>query len=133
MSASGNAKPVAATMAQGASATAWPSFSIRELNRLRFLAFCRQTGRIRPAPTVRPEMEELCASLLADLRPSDGEPTPGRAGIGDAHSAGRAHSTHTPRQLVAARGVPATWAHWAALHGVLRPDRAGHHLPQSHG
>jgi hypothetical protein len=43
----------------------WPLLSAVELRRLRFLAYCRATGRIRPAASVRAEVEILCASLLS--------------------------------------------------------------------
>ena len=55
-------------------ATRWPQFSARELARLRFLLYRRQTGRIRPPVPVRAEVDALCAALLATSDPPDPQP-----------------------------------------------------------
>jgi hypothetical protein len=55
-------------------ATCWPQVSARELARLRFLVYRRQTGRIRPPAPVRAEVDALCASLLATSGPLDPKP-----------------------------------------------------------
>ena len=52
----------------------WPPFSARELARLRFLVYRRQTGRIRPPAPVRAEGDALCAALLATSGPPDPQP-----------------------------------------------------------
>lgn len=44
----------------------WPLLSTAELRRLRFLAYLRRTGRIRPPAPVSAETNALCASLLSD-------------------------------------------------------------------
>ena len=55
-------------------ATHWPLFSERELARLGFLAYRRQTGRIGPPAPVGAEVDALCASLLATSGPPDPQP-----------------------------------------------------------
>jgi hypothetical protein len=55
-------------------ATRWPPFSARELARLCFLVYRRQTGRIRPPAPVRAEVDAFCASLLATSGPLDPKP-----------------------------------------------------------
>ena len=55
-------------------ATRWPQVSARELARLRFLVYRRQTGRIRPLVPVRAEVDALCAALLATSGPPDPQP-----------------------------------------------------------
>jgi hypothetical protein len=52
----------------------WPHFSARELARLRFLVYRRQTGRMRPPVPVRAEVDTLCAALLATSGPPDPKP-----------------------------------------------------------
>ena len=44
----------------------WPLLSAAELGRLRFLAYLRQTGRLRPPAPAGAEVEALCAALLRD-------------------------------------------------------------------
>jgi hypothetical protein len=55
-------------------ATRWPPFSERELARLRFLVYRRQTGRIRPPVPVPAEVDALCAALLATSGSPDPQP-----------------------------------------------------------
>ena len=55
-------------------ATRWPQLSERELARLCFLLYRRQTGRIRPPAPVRTEVDALCAALLATSGPPDPQP-----------------------------------------------------------
>jgi len=101
----------------GALATRWPQFSARELDRLRFLVYLRQTGRIhRPAP-VRAEVDALCAALLTYPAPPD--PAPPR------RSTGGAVPSPAPARRAAPAGVPPMWAAWSEKYGTLRPDRAG--------
>jgi hypothetical protein len=52
----------------------WPQFSERELARLRFLVYRRQTGRIRPPAPVCAEVDALCAALLTTAGPPDPKP-----------------------------------------------------------
>jgi hypothetical protein len=70
-------------------ATRWPQVSERELTRLRFLVYRRQTGRIRPPAPVRAEVDALCASLLAASGPPDPQPPKRPIPGGGVLSAGR--------------------------------------------
>ncbi|MGZ6363090.1 MAG: hypothetical protein ACXWP0_15540, partial [Ktedonobacterales bacterium] len=45
----------------------WPLLSEREMNRLRFLAYCRADGRIRSPAPVRAEVDALCDEIIAAL------------------------------------------------------------------
>jgi hypothetical protein len=70
-------------------ATRWPPFSARELARLRFLVYRRQTGRIRPPAPVRAGVDALCASLLATSGPPDPQPPKRPISEGGVLSGGR--------------------------------------------
>lgn len=95
-------------------ATRWPLFSEQEWNRLRFLAYRRETGRIRPPAPMSTEIDDLCVVLLAGLVQPTSEPP----------QTAVAAPRITPRSPRHARGgVPLTWAAWAAKYGTLRPDR----------
>lgn len=115
-SAAATTTPIDHAQDLGALATRWPQFSARELDRLRFLVYLRQTGRIhRPAP-VRAEVDALCTALLTD--PGRPDPGPPRRPTGGA-------VPPAPPRRAAPGGVPPMWAAWSEKYGTLRPDRAG--------
>jgi hypothetical protein len=72
---------------------AWPSLSADDLRRLRFFAYLRRTGRIRPPAPTEEEVDALCAALLR-------EPPTARATIG-----GGPNAYHG--------GLPLLWQAWA--------------------
>jgi hypothetical protein len=75
-------------------AACWPQFSAPELRRLRFVAYRRATGRLRPSAPLHPTGGRVCAEIAAYLR------------------------TPTPRWPdTAAVGVPPLWRMWLDAHG----------------
>jgi hypothetical protein len=72
---------------------AWPSLNSDDLRRLRFFAYLRGTGRIRPPTLVGPEVDALCASLLRE------------APVTRATSGVRRNAYHG--------GLPPIWQAWA--------------------
>jgi hypothetical protein len=79
---------------------AWPALSADDLRRLRFFAYLRQKGRIRPPAPAGEEAEALCAALLR-------EPPASRAAI-----SGRQHAYHG--------GLPLLWQAWAEARWARR-------------
>lgn len=70
----------------------WPSLSADDLHRLRFFAYLRRTGRLRPPTPVGAEADALCAILFR-------EPSAPRAAIGGRHDAYYG-------------GLPPLWREW---------------------
>jgi hypothetical protein len=118
------------TAAADDAAKHWPHLSEREINRLRFLAYRRDAGLIRPAAPVRPEIDILCADLLAGLARPALEPAQRPVVRTEVSPPSlRSELTGQPAPslsgIIAARGAPRTWMIWATRYGTLRPDRAG--------
>jgi len=74
-----------------------------ELHRLRFLAYLRRTGRIRPPATVAAEVDALCAALLRN------PPSPRT-------------TTEGPRTPYG--GLPPLWRAWAEQQEKRKQQRA---------
>lgn len=100
-------------------ATRWPQFTAREVGRLRFLAYCRRTGRLRRPTPVSVEVEALGAGLLADPA------WPDAGGRQTMRPTVYAALAPTPARQSVLGGVPATWAAWSERYGTLRPADAG--------
>jgi hypothetical protein len=78
----------------------WPQFSAPELHRLRFLAYRRATGQLRPPGPLCPAGVRLAEEIAAYLR----TPAP-------------------PPQYAAAGGVPPLWRAWLDAQRILIKDR----------
>jgi hypothetical protein len=77
---------------------AWPSLSADDLRQLRFFAYLRRTGRIRPPAPIGTEVDALCTSLLR-------EPPAPRAAIG-----GRQNAYYGGLPLLRQTWTEAMWA-----------------------
>jgi hypothetical protein len=81
-------------------AACWPEFSAAELRRLRFLAYRRATGRLRPPAPLRATGVHLAEEIAAYLR----DPPPPAPQL----------------QHAAALGVPLLWRAWLDAQRPLR-------------
>ncbi|HEX8037411.1 MAG TPA: hypothetical protein VF510_26380 [Ktedonobacterales bacterium] len=92
-------------------ASSWPLLSEREMNRLRFLAYCRSHSRFRTPAPVRAEVDALCDVIIAALA---AEPTSQVPPVPESLSYPRAGSTPTDADIPAWRAalasVPPTFA-----------------------
>ncbi|MGZ3681204.1 MAG: hypothetical protein ACXWQR_22500, partial [Ktedonobacterales bacterium] len=89
----------------------WPLLSEREMNRLRFLAYCRADGRIRSPAPVRAEVDALCDEIIAALA---AEPAGQVPLVSESLSYPRGRSTaagtDTPAWRATLASVPPTFA-----------------------
>jgi hypothetical protein len=76
--------------ATGSGAPPWPALSAADLERLRFFAYLRRMGRLRPAAAVDASVDALCMALLRE------PPAPRVRGSGPSHG-----------------GLPPIWQAWA--------------------
>lgn len=93
-------------------ASSWPLLSERELNRLRFLAYCRADGRIRPPAPVQANVDTLCdeiiAALAAERAASQVPPVPEPQSY--PHEGSTPAAANTPAWRATLASVPATFA-----------------------
>jgi hypothetical protein len=83
------------TQEDGRAETLRPTLSEVELARLRFLAYLRQSGQLRPAGPVVAGIEALCARLLRGGPASD--------------------ETEGPQRELSRGSLPLLWQRWAEL------------------
>lgn len=57
-------------------ASDWPLLSVRELNRLRFLAYRRANGRMSSPAPLRADVDTLCDEIISTLATGQMSPTP---------------------------------------------------------
>jgi hypothetical protein len=84
-------------------APSWPALSADDLHRLRFLAYLRRTGRLRPPGPIGEEVDALCRALRR--KPMAPSATSGLR---------RSAYHHGPRPSWYHGGLPPVWQAWAA-------------------
>ena len=82
----------------------WPAFSAPELSRLRFLAYRRATGRLRPPGPLRAAGARLAAEIAAYLHAPAAAPAP-------------------QVRIAAALDVPPLWRAWLEAHTRDEPGQ----------
>lgn len=90
----------------------WPLLSLRELNRLRFLAYRRMNSRINSPAPVRTDVDALCDEIISALAAerATGQMSPTQESLPYLREGSPSASADTLAWRAALASVPATFA-----------------------